>query len=216
MTEEVQEQQAQEAHKSDKELNFRALEAKFQNELEKQKKENEEMARKLEELSQKENEDDDDYDDYVNSKRLKKEIERLKKDSSKQTQEAVQQSINQALKKERQELWFKQHQDFQDIMKHADKFAEQYPEMAEDILHMPQGFERQKLVYDAIKAHKLHEPKEDKPSTQDMINQNRRVPYYQGGGVGSSPHAMQGDFSSEGKKNAYAKMQELKSRLRLG
>jgi hypothetical protein len=80
---------------------------------------------------------------------------------------------------------------------------------------MPEGFERQKLVYKNIKALGLHKPEEKAPSIQDKVDANRRSPYYQPSGVGSAPYAPVGDFSANGQKAAYEKMQELKSKLRI-
>jgi len=101
------------------------------------------------------------------------------------------------------------------IQQHADKFAEREPELAETILQMPEGFERQKLVYKNIKALGLHKPAEVKSTIQDKVDANRRSPYYQPSGVGSAPYAAAGDFSPSGQKNAYQKMQELKNKLRI-
>ena len=50
---------------------------------------------------------------------------------------------------------------------------------------------------------------------QEKIDANRKSPYYQPSGVGAAPYASAGDFSDSGQKSAYAKMQELKSRLRI-
>ena len=78
---------------------------------------------------------------------------------------------------------------------------------------MPEGFERQKLVYENIKALGIDQPEQKGPSIQDKVDANRRGPSYQPTGVGSAPFSSQGDFSAAGMKNAYAKMQELKNRL---
>ena len=89
------------------------------------------------------------------------------------------------------------------------------PELAESILEMPEGFERQKLVYKNIKALGLHKPAEKQASIQDKIDANRRSPYYQPTGVSAGPYAGTGDFSKSGQKNAYDKMQQLKAQLRI-
>jgi len=80
---------------------------------------------------------------------------------------------------------------------------------------MPEGFERQKLVYKNIKALGLNMPEVKQPTIQDKIDANKRSPYYQPSGVGTAPYASVGDFSSQGQKQAYAKMQELKNKLRI-
>ena len=80
---------------------------------------------------------------------------------------------------------------------------------------MPEGFERQKLVYKNIKALGVHKPEQKQPSIQDKVDANKRSPFYQPNGVGSAPYSSVGDFSAGGQKNAYEKMQQLKSKLRI-
>ena len=120
-----------------------------------------------------------------------------------------------AITEERQNNWMKNNPDFQEVMSHAEKFAQLDPELAETILEMPAGFERQKLVYKNIKALGIHKEKPRESSVQEKIDANRRSPYYQPSGVGASPYGNVGDFSPSGQKQAHDKMQELKNRLRL-
>jgi len=80
---------------------------------------------------------------------------------------------------------------------------------------MPEGFERQKLVYKNIKALGLHKAPEKQSTVQDKIDANRKSPYYQPTGVGSAPYSQVGDFSDNGHKLAYEKMQALKKQLRI-
>jgi hypothetical protein len=61
----------------------------------------------------------------------------------------------------------------------------------------------------------LDKPKKTPPSIQEKIDQNRRSPYYQPSGMANSPYSSHGDFSHEGQKQAYEKMQALKKSLRL-
>jgi len=89
------------------------------------------------------------------------------------------------------------------------------PELAESILEMPEGFERQKLVYKNIKALGIHKPAMKEPSIQEKVDANRRSPYYQPSGVSTAPYSQVGDFSNTGQKQAYEKMQQLKSQLRI-
>jgi hypothetical protein len=120
------------------------------------------------------------------------------------------------LQSEKQSTWLNTNKDFYEVMQNAEKLAQRDPELAETILRMPEGFDRQKLVYANIKALGLHKPEEKQPSIQEKIDANRRNPYYQPSGIAAAPYASAGDFSASGQKNAYEKMQELKNRLRLG
>jgi hypothetical protein len=120
-----------------------------------------------------------------------------------------------ALQNERKTNWLKNNPDFHEVLSHAEKLALKDPELAESLLEMPEGFERQKLVYKTIKSQGLHKPEVKPSSIQDKIDSNRRGAFYQPTGVGSAPYSSQGDFSQGGQKQAYEKMQELKSRLRI-
>jgi hypothetical protein len=122
----------------------------------------------------------------------------------------------QAAKEElKQEMWLENNPDFYDVLQHAEKFAQKAPKLAETILRMPEGFERQKLVYQNIKELGINKPEQKQPSIQEKIDANRRSPYYQPSGVGSSPYSQVGDFSPTGQKNAYEKLKQLKEQLRL-
>jgi hypothetical protein len=220
ITEEVKSEIVQEAQKpSDKEYNF----AQIRQQLEREKQEKHALREEVEKLKKiaQENlpsheESDDDDEPYVDQKKLKKELGRFAKQNSDVTDNKIQAAVNRALAEERQRAWLKNNPDFQEVMQHAQVFADRDPELAETILEMPEGFERQKLVYKNIKALGLHKKEEPKSKIQDIIDQNKRSPYYQPTGIGSAPYAQTGDFSEAGKKNAYEKLKQLKERLRVG
>jgi len=215
---ENQVQQNQDNKPSDKELNFRALEAKYQRQLELERAEKERLAQELAQRNNvnSQNDDEDEDEPYVNKKKLSKTLEKFGQKQNQQTQSEIQKAVNTALAEERKQNWIKQNPDFYDVLQHAEKFAQRDPELAETILQMPEGFERQKLVYKNIKALGIHKPEQKAPSIQEKVDANRRSPYYQPTGVGSAPYAgPQSDFSPSGQKDAYNKMQELKNRLRL-
>lgn len=206
-----------EVKNNDKELNFRALEQKYQKALDQERQGRLEAEKRAQEASKHHvKEDDEDDEPYVDNKKLEKKLARFGEQTQKQTQGEIKQAVQEALANERRQTWLKNNPDFYDVLQHAEKFAQKDPELAETILEMPEGFERQKLVYKNIKALGIHKPEEKKESIQDKVDANRRTPYYQPSGVGSAPYASQGDFSPAGQKQAHAKMQELKNRLRLG
>lgn len=217
MTAPVQDTQvAPEARPNDKEFNFRAQEAKYQRMLD-------ERDRRIVELEQKkvvvqdDNDDEDDSaDPYVDRKKLKKELSKYGQKVKQDADSAVKTAVQQAIYEERQRTWLKANPDFTQVLEHAQKLYDADPELGDTILEMPEGFERQKLVYKNIKALGLHKPADPKESIQSKIDANRRGAYYQPSGVGTSPYASQGDFSQGGQKNAYEKMMELKRNLRLG
>lgn len=212
MTVPTQENQDQ-PKQNDKEMNFRLLEQK----LAREKAEKAALEREAQELKQKlaqrtvEEEDDD--EPYVDRKKLRRELSNFGQQTMQQTQSEIQRAVQTALQEERKANWIKNNSDFYEVLKHAEKLAMKDPELADTILEMPEGFERQKLVYKNIKALGLDKPEPKAPSIQDKIEANKKSPYYQPTNVGTSPYSPAGDFSKSGQKNAYDQMQALKARL---
>jgi hypothetical protein len=207
-TQEVQQQP------SNKELNFRALEQKYQQQLQAAQSEAQRLAQELEKAHNiRSNQDeDDDNEPYVDHKKLKREQAKFGQQIKQETQGEIQKAVQHALKEERKQTWLKSNSDFYDVMQHAEKFAQSDPDLAETILEMPDNFERQKLVYKNIKALGLHKAAVAAPSIQDKIDANRRGPFYQPSNVGSAPYTQASDFSPAGQKQAYEKIKALKSK----
>ena len=204
------------AQPNDKELNFRRLEAKYQNEVAQERSKREELEKRLNDMSQKPEEDDnDDSEPYVDHKRLEKKLQRYDKQAKQETQTEIQKAVKQALHEEKKNSWIKTHSDFDEVMEHAEKIYHRDPDLAESILEMPPSFERQKLVYKSIKALGLDKPAQREQTIQEKIDSNRKAPFYQPTGVGAAPYSSAGNFSPDGQKQAYDKMKELQSRLRL-
>jgi len=199
----------------DKELNFRALEAKHKRELEQERQARIEAEKRVQEIQSKQQQQDDEEDEpYVAPKKLDKKLAQFSQNTQLDIQKSMEIVKQQAKEEMKQEMWLEKNNDFYNVMQHAQKLYEEDKEMAETILTMPDNFDRQKLVYKTIKKLGLHEEKKT-PSIQDKIDSNRKSPYYQPSGVASAPYAATGDFSDVGQKNAYTKMQELKNRLRM-
>lgn len=214
MTVPAQENQQQQ---TDKELNFRALEAKYQRQLDQERQARLEAEKQLAASHRQPSvqDDDDDSEPYVDHKRLKKEQAKFGQQIKQETQTEIQKAVQMAIQQERQENWLKNNPDFYEVLKHGEKFYQHDPELAETILTMPEGFERQKLVYKNIKALGLHEDKPKESPIQQRIDQNRRHPI-QPGSMGAAPYqGQQADFSPAGQKAAYEKMQQAKARLQI-
>ncbi len=205
---------------NDKEFNFRAQEAKYERMLAQERAEKERMARELEESRQvrsNKNEDEDDAEPYVDNKRLERKLEKFGKSTKSDIQQGMEEAKRQAKEELKREIWLDNNPDFYDIVqKHAEKFFEKAPHLAETILKMPEGFDRQKLVYHNIKTLGIDQPEPKKSSIQEKVDANRRSPYYKPSGEASPPHALTGDFSDAGKKQAYEQMKKLQTNLRLG
>ena len=201
----------QEKPQSDKELNFRRLEAQ----LAQVKQERLELEQRL--AQQAKQDDEDDGEPYVDQKKLEKTLNKHAEKTGSDIKKSMDLTRNQVKEELRQEMWAEANPDFADVLqKHADAFAQKNPKLAQSILRMPDSFERQKLVYENIKALGIDKPEEKKQSIQEQIEAKRKSPYYQPSSIGAAPYAQVGDFSNEGQKNAYQKMQDLKKKMRLG
>ncbi len=210
-------QENQENKPSDKEINFRNQEAKYERLLAQERAARIEAERIAQERSKPAlHEEEDDNEPYVDHKKLRREQAKFGQQIKQETVSEIQKAVQQAREQERQEVWLESNPDFFDTLKNnADKLAQRSPALAKTILNMPDNFERQKLVYQSIKELGLDRPEIKQPSIQEKVDANRRSPFYQPSGTGSAPYASQGDFSESGQKSAHAKMKELQSRLRI-
>jgi len=208
--------------KNDKEYNF----AQIRQQLERERLEKQALMEELEKtkkvaqqaLSPREDDEDDSDEPYVDHRRLEKKLAKFSVKTKQETDERINSAVQKALSEERRQMWLKNNPDFYDVMQHAETFAQRDPELAETILAMPEGFERQKLVYKNIKALGLHKKEEPKSNIQDKIDQNKRTPFYQPSGMGAPGYGIVSggkEYSPSEGKNAYEKMKELQKRLRI-
>lgn len=160
-------------------------------------------------------EEEDEDEPYVDPKTLNKKFGAFRAEMDALIEEKAEKKAQAIMQEDKKDLYLKTNTDFHDTLAPdiLQKFADQHPGMAEAILRMPEGFERQKLIYEAIKSTGVNR-KEEKSSIQDTINKNKQSHYYSPSGVASAPYSAQGDFSVTGQKKAYEKLQELKSRMK--
>lgn len=217
MTSPQQESQV-EQQLSNKELNFRALEAKYQKALETERAERERLTKELEaktRLPYKDDDEDSDSEPYVDQKKLNRTLSKFGQSTQSDIQKAMEIAKHTAKEELKKEMWLENNPDFYDVLQHADKFAQKAPKLAETILKMPEGFDRQKLVYQNIKELGIDKPEQKQSTIQEKIDANKRSPYYQPSGISPAPYAQVSDFSETGQKNAYQKMKELQKQLRI-
>lgn len=207
---------------NDKELNFAAIRKQLEqsNLARQQAEERAAAAERLVQESRQSRPTDDDRDDepYVDHRKLEKKFAKFEQDMDKKIDQKAEQKAAMMIDQERRNDYLNQNTDFNEIMNSEEvlqKFADKHPKLAKSILRMPDGFERQKLVYENIKALGVNK-KDSAPQTiQQKIDANRKSPYYQPAGTAAAPYASEGNYSPSGQKDAYAKMQELKRNLRL-
>ncbi len=210
-TEEVKE----ETEVSNKEYNFRALEAKYEKQLQDERDARLKLEEQIKNTPVEEEEEEDD-DPYIDQKKLEKKLAKFGEKAKQHTKTEIKTAIHEALSDERKNTYLINHPDFYDTLtKYSDKLVEKNPQLAEIILNMPEGFERQKLVYHNIKALNLENAQAAKSDIQEKIDRNNKGYYYQPSGIGNAPHNPQGDYSPSGQKAAYERVQALKKNLRL-
>jgi Fe2+ transport system protein B len=193
-----------------KEFNFRQIEKQLQQERAARM----EAERLLAERHQIP-EEEDESEPYVDHKKLNKKLAKFSEVTRAQTKADMEQMVKTAVMQDRNERYLKQNPDFYKVIEqHAQKIEDTDPDLAESILHMPQGFQRDVLVYKNIKALGLDKPAVKAQTTQEKVDSNRKSPYYQPHGVGTAPYSSSADFSESGQKQAYEKMKQLQKMLR--
>lgn len=218
MTENQVQNQAQETKTNDKELNFRAMEAKHRREMENERQARLDIEKRLQDIeSKKPVEEDDEDEPYVGHKKLEKKFSSFERKMEERIDKKAEEKARSLIQKKEEEEWSKNNSDFNQVLNEENltKLVNKAPGLAESIRRMPDGFEKEKLVYNTIKSMGIDKAEPKQPSIQDKIDANRRSPYYQPSGVGNSPYSSVGDFSAQGQKNAYDKMKELQARLRI-
>lgn len=205
---------------NDKEQNLGRMRQKYEYALSQEIAKREQLETRLNELSQQtphEEDDSDNPDPYVDHKKLDKKLNKFGQNTQKEIKNAMEQAKFLAKEELKQEMFLENHADFFDVLEnHAENFHKNYPKLANNILKLPAGFERQQVVYQTIKDLEIDKPIKKEISIQEKVDANRRSPYYQPSGVvGSAPYSQVGDFSQSGQKSAYDKMKDLQKRMRL-
>ena len=112
---------------NDKEFNFRQLEAKYKNEIERERQARVDLEQKVQELSKKhtqEPDEDDQSDPYVDHRKLEKKLAKFGQMTQTDIQKAMEMAKNSAKDEIKQEIWLESNPDFFDVLQHADKFAD--------------------------------------------------------------------------------------------
>lgn len=201
---------------ADKEFNFRKLEQSFEQKLAQERQARLDAEKRAEEaMKRHSSEDDDESEPYVDHKKLNKKLSNFEKSMEEKIEQKAEAIARNMYENKKNEQWLKSNPNYMElIQKHAVAFQQANPDLAEAILEMPDNFERQKLVYNNIKALGLDKPPAQVSTVQDKIDANRRSPYYQPSGIGTAPYnANQGDFSKTGQEQAFKKMRELQAKM---
>lgn len=210
-----------EKEKVSKEDNLRRQREYYERLLSEAQEKGQELEKKLAESHKPILSDIDDDEPYIDSKSLNRRLSAFQKQLEGTFEQKAEEKARSLINEDKKEIYLKSNPDFNKVMNGdlLQKFAEQHPRVAENLLQMPDNFERQKLVYETIKSLKIDEPQQKTSDIQGRINANQAHPGYAPSDTATAPY--QGyvtggkNYSPSEQKNAYEKMQELKSRLRI-
>lgn len=210
---------------SDKELNFRRLEAAREADRDARVRaelENQMLKREIEEikvlLQPKEKDPLDEVEDYVDPARLKAKLsiertalERKAKEIAKNTYQEIKKEEEEKEKKNYIARLKRDYPDYESVMNESTLMTlEQIdPIFLETVLSIPDDYERRAKTYKKIKS--LPKP-EEKVSIQDKVAENQQNPYYMPSGSGN-PSAVEFDIRSKSaRESAYAKLKAAQKR----
>lgn len=202
---------------SDKEYNFRRLEAAKEEAKERAMKaemENSLLKQRLEMLEQrlepKEQDPLEGVEDYVDPARHKASLyqleKRLEKRLKKEAEEAAERKLQEQAKQNHMVRLRSEYPDYDQIMneKNVMHFEQTNPEFLQSMTYVQDDYERKKLAYNFFKKN-LKAP-EPKPSIKEKVEENAKNPYYIPPGSGS-PAAVDFDIKSpEARRAAYEKL----------
>lgn len=213
--------------KSEKELNFERLRKENARIVQQAEQEREARLRVEAELnalrqqSPRPRQDEDDEDDsssdepYLDRRSFKKSLNRFEQKMEEKIERKAEEKARRILDEERKRDFVhrlkSEYRDFDEVLNEdsAEKFSQQCPDLAKEILAIPDEYQRRKMAYQTIKSIGLHKKEEPKQVGQDKVNQNLRNPYYSPTSFGNPGTAPMGDFSEAGQKAAFEKMQGL-------
>lgn len=218
-TVQIENTQENQSQANSKEMNFRALEAKYRRELEEERRAREEAERKYQESQNRYvnyEDDDDDDDGYVDAKKfkkLKKELQQNTSQYAKKTEAEIERKVREELEKKEIKNWFESHKDYEEVVstENCQYLIENHPQLARIIESLPQGFQKQQLAYETLKN--LASKSKEKEDVQNQIYKNQHGAHYHPSGHGTMPYSKNVDFSQTGQKKAYEKMMEMKRRM---
>jgi hypothetical protein len=201
---------------SDKELNFRRLEAQRDEARERAARMEQEaasMKQRLEALEERTRpkeidplEGAEDYDPARIKAHLEQRDRRLKKEAEDITERKFQEYKKKEEKQNHEQRLKSTFKDYDEVMTEDNvvHFEQTNPEFIASLLHITDDFERKKLAYGHFKRNLPS--KEERPSIKARVEENKENPYYIAPGSGT-PAAVDFDIKSpKARQDAYAKL----------
>lgn len=211
---------------SDKEINFRKLEAAREAEREariRAEMQAEAMRNELQEIKQmlqpKEADPLDGVEDYVDPARLRAKLEKVSANLKKEAKEIAKQTIREELEQEEKRNFLhrlkSQYPDYDQVMNEANiaNLESIDPVFIETVLEVPDEYARRLKTYKKLKNLQQAAPKaEEKQSIKDKVEENARNPYYIAPSM-ATPSAVDFDIKSpQSRQQAYEKLKAAQRR----
>lgn len=220
---EIATQQESSPQVTDKELNFRRLEAIRDQEREariRAEMHAQAMHKELEAIKQmlqpKEADPLDDVEDYVDATRLKAKLEKERASFKKEAEEIARRTYEEKDREREQKNFLgrlkAEYRDFDEVMTESNlaQLEKTNPVFLKAVLAIPDDYERRKLAYEYLKNSRA--PTEERASIKEKVEENARNPYYIPPTSGT-PAAVEFDLhSKEARNQAYAKLKQWQRR----
>lgn len=224
----TQELAAPEKQPSDKEINFRRLEAAKEQEREariRAEMENQFLKERINaiESSLKPPEEDpidsishEDFDDPERLKaKLAKERQRYRKEAEEIAIKVVEKKKDEDKKKGWLDRLKQNYSDYDKVMtqENIEKVAQSNPHFLKTVLKVTDDYDRREATYEYIKENMLKQESTPKPSIKDIVDENQKNPYYIPSSHGLASKAVDFDVSSrKAKDEAYQKLKAAQRR----
>jgi hypothetical protein len=212
---------------SDKEINFRRLEAAREIEREarvRAEMQAEAMRNELEEIKKmlqpKETDPLDDAEDYVDPARLRAKLEKERAHFKKEAREIAKQTVREEREQEEKRNFLQrlkgQFSDYDQVMNEANiaNLEKADPVFIETVLQVPDDYTRRLTTYKKLKSMQQVAPKteEKAPSIKERVEENAKNPYYIAPSV-ATPSGVDFDVKSkEARTQAYEKLKAAQRR----
>ncbi len=213
---------------SDKEINFRKLEAAREVEREariRAEMQTEAMRNELNEIKQmlqpKEEDPLDGVEDYVDPTRLRAKLEKVSAHLKKEAKEIARQTIKEDREQEEKRNFLQrlkyQFSDYDQVMSEANIASLETvdPVFLETVLEVPDDYARRLKTYKKLKSLQQVAPRvEEKASIKDRVEENAKNPFYISSSI-STPSTSAVDFdvsTKEARNQAYEKLKAAQRR----
>lgn len=167
--------------------------------------------------------DEEDSDEpYVDHNKLRREMGKFAETMDSTIDKKASEKARAMIEEEKKNDYLQRNKDFYEVLREDEikKFVDEHPNLAAPLSKLPDTFERQQLVYEAIKTLKDVKPAQSTPTQPKSIlaqafESRKASMAYTPGGSSGGPFQSMGDFSPGGQKQAYERFKSLQKSVSL-